>query len=123
MKRTRDVLYYDGACGMCRRTARCLHALDWLHRLKVMDMTGVDDAALPVARERALEGIPMWTRDGRAVVGFPAVRQALLQTPLGVLPACVMYVPGVSHVCAGVYRHIAAHRRRNQACALPGEQR
>ena len=117
------MLFYDGDCGMCRRTAAVLRALDWLHRLEFQDMTAVDDAVLPVPRERATQGIPMRTRNGRAFVGFPAVRRALIQTPLGALPACAMYLPGLSHLGAAVYRQIATRRRRDHACAVPQDQR
>lgn len=112
----RDTLYYDGACGMCRRSTRFLRAIDWLGRLAFQDMTGVPDAELPVDRDEAMRGIPMLTRTGRALVGYPAMRRALLQTPLGVLPALVMYLPGVSHVGRRVYRRVAENRARALVC-------
>ena len=115
----RDTLYYDGACGMCRRSARILRALDWLGRLAIVDWARVPDAALPVPRERALEGIPMRTARGAVLVGFRAVRRALRQTPLGVLPALLMFLPGISHAGERVYRSIARRRARSLACAAP----
>lgn len=120
---TTDVLYYDGACGMCRCTAHLLRAIDWLGRLSFQDMVAVEDHDLPVPRARAMEGIPMRTRQGRALVGFPALRRALRQTPFGFLPACIMYVPGAAQLGAIMYRSVATHRRRGQACALAGDQR
>ncbi len=108
----RDTLYYDGACGLCLRSVRILRWLDWLHRLGFQDMTGAPEEELPVAPERALEGLPMRTRHGRILVGFPAMRRALLQTPLGALPALLLFLPGVSHLGARVYAFVAANRRR-----------
>jgi len=123
----RDTLYYDGACGLCQRSVRILRRLDWLDRLRFQDMTQISDADLPVPRERALEGIPMRTRDGRALVGFPAMRRALLQTPLGALPALLLYIPGVSHIGAIVYARIARSRSREaltcDVCDIDGAER
>lgn len=115
----RDTLYYDGACGMCRRSVRILRSLDWFGRLAFVDSTTVHEAGLPVARERALEGIPMRTAGGAVLVGFSAVRRALRQTPLGLLPALVMYLPGVSHAGERVYRAVARRRARSLTCAAP----
>ena len=115
---TKDILYYDGACGMCQRTARHLRRLDWLSRLEFRDMLQVPVEELPVPMDRAMLGIPMRTRTGKALVGFPAVRRALLQTPLGCVPSLLLYVPGVSHIATGVYDWIARHRPRSGACAV-----
>ena len=115
--RPRDTLYYDGACGMCRRSSRVLGRLDWLGRLRFEDMTAVAPDSLPVSYADAMRGIPMRTRDGRTLVGYPALRRALLQTPLGCPPAILMYLPGLSHAGRAVYARIAARRSR-AACSI-----
>ncbi len=114
---TRDTCYYDGRCGLCQRSRRALTSLDWLGRLHFEDMTQVPPSQLPVPMETAMLGMPMRTRDGRALVGLPAVRRALLQTPLGCLPAFILYIPGISHLSRMVYRYIATHRPRT-SCAV-----
>lgn len=115
----RDILYYDGSCPICRGSTRLLRALDWLGRLDFRDQNVMPDAALPVSRETAERGVPMRTRDGRALVGFPAMRRALLQTPLGSLPALGMYAPGGRQLGRWVYGRVASERHRDgcQACA------
>ena len=113
----RDCLYYDGACGMCRRSCRALRRLDWLGRLRGVDMLSVPEDELPVPIEVALHGLPMRTRSGAVLVGFPALRRALVQTPLGCLPALLLYLPIVSHAGRWAYRVIAMHRGR-EACRL-----
>lgn len=110
--------FYDGQCGMCRRTTRLLRAVDWFGRLNFVDMTSIPAADLPVDPEAAMKGMPMRTRDGRTLVGFPAVRRALAQTPLAPL-AWLLYLPVISAAGAAAYRHIAAGRRRDCATA-PG---
>lgn len=111
-----DTLYYDGNCGMCRRTTAWLRRLDWLGRLRFADMTRVSAEELPVSLDDAMQGIPMRTSGGKVLLGYPAMRRALLQTVLGFVPALVMYVPGVSHIGRRVYRHVAENRARNLVC-------
>lgn len=116
---SRDTLYYDGQCGLCRQSVRFFRALDWLGRIEYRDSTRIPAAELPAPLNAALKGIPMRTRDGRVLVGFPAARRALLQTPLGFLSALLLYVPGLSWIGARVYRFVAARRRRGGfSCAL-----
>ncbi len=117
-----DTLYYDGQCGLCQRSTKIIRALDWLGRLRFEDMTRVPESELPVPMDAALKGIPMRTRDGRALVGFPALRRALLQTPLGCLPSLALYLPGLSHLGRAWYDRIAAGRSR-AVCAAGGPDR
>lgn len=112
----RDTLYYDGECGVCTNAARRLRALDWLRRLEFVDMLRVPPDELPVPIETAMRGMPMRTRGGRVLVGFPTIRRALIQTPLGALVAWALYVPGVDALGGRVYNRIAANRARNAAC-------
>lgn len=108
---------------MCRGTVRWLRRLDWLRRLEFRDMTAVPPSELPYPIEQAMLGMPMRTRDGRALIGFRAVRRALLQTPLAALPALILYLPGVSAIGARVYRRVATHRGRDGACPVPAGER
>jgi len=103
---------------MCRRSVRIIRALDWLRRLNFQDSTSLDPDDLPVSQSAALEGIPMRTRGGALLVGFPALRRALTQTPMGALPALFLYLPGVSHLGRRVYHAIAANRTRDGACKV-----
>ena len=75
-------------------------------------------ADLPVAMEVAMTGMPMRTRSGRVLIGFPAVRRALSQTVAGPL-GWVMYVPGVSQIAGAVYGVVARNRRRQCEVRLP----
>ena len=116
MRAVRDTLYFDGACGLCVRSTRLLRALDWCGRLDMCDMCAVERAQLPVSMEQAMTGLPMRTHGGDVLIGFPALRRALLQTPIGVVPACLLYLPGVAQAGDGVYRFIARRRQRDTAC-------
>jgi len=110
-----NTCYFDGHCGMCRRSARILARLDLFGRLRLVDQSQLDPRRLPVDPDAAIRGMPMLTSDGRALVGFPAVRRALMQTPLALF-AWPLYLFGVDHLSGWVYNQIAARRAR--ACVL-----
>ena len=115
--RRRAQCYYDGLCGLCTGWARFFGRLDWLGRLEMVDLTRASDEALPVSRETAMRGMPVRTRGGRVLVGFAAVRYALRQTPIGVVPGWVLMVPGISWLGRVGYDWFAA-RRRSISCRL-----
>jgi predicted DCC family thiol-disulfide oxidoreductase YuxK len=116
----RDTCYFDGYCGMCRRSTRLLQRLDWLGRLAFVDMLSVPQDQLPVRIEQAMQGMPMRTAAGALLVGFPAVRRAAIQTPLGAIPAAFLYIPGLSHLGARIYQAIADRRSRSATCGVRG---
>ena len=101
---------------MCRTSCRWLARLDWLDRLAFADMAVSRD--LPVDLATAMRGIPMRTAEGKVLVGFEAVRRALVQTPAGVAPALLLYVPGIATIGRVVYGRSAASRRRSAACRI-----
>ncbi|MCW5776520.1 MAG: DUF393 domain-containing protein [Phycisphaeraceae bacterium] len=115
----RDTCYYDGRCGLCRRTSRWLRRLDWFHRLEFVDMTSLDPAMLPVPPDAAFRGMPMRISGGRVLIGFPAVRRAMTRTPLGFLPGAALYLPGVSWIGERAYALVAARRHRDAANPSP----
>ena len=123
MDPVRDTLFYDGQCGMCRRSVRILRRLDWFGRLAYRDSTRTPEHELPVSRDASLVGIPMRTKEGGVLIGFPALRRALRRTPLGFLPALALYVPLVSHAGRAVYGYVAARRAREGVCELPSPPR
>lgn len=94
-----------------------LRALDWLGRLEIRDFTQTPDDEMPAPRNVAMQGAPMRTSSGDVLIGYPALRRALRQTPLGIVPSLVMYLPGVSHVGARIYGAVASRRARSLGCA------
>lgn len=113
-----ETCYYDGACGLCRRSARWLVRMDVFGRLRMVDQTMIADNRLPIGRDAALVGMPVVAEDGSVLVGFTGVRVAMMQTPLA-LVGWVLYLPVVSWVGERVYRWVA--RRRVRACVVGGE--
>lgn len=114
-----DVLI-DGACPLCRRTARLLHRLDWLHRLNVVD---ADNDALRAAvapglrREEALAAMHVrHRRSGRLASGYDGCVELARALPALWVALPFMVIPGVSVVGRRMYRRIAGSRSREGRC-------
>jgi predicted DCC family thiol-disulfide oxidoreductase YuxK len=119
-ERPKSTVLYDGACGLCRRSAAVLWTTDALHRLEFADAR---DEALLRARfsgvdpRAALEDMHLVTSQGRVYVGFDAYRRMASLIPLGwpVLP--LLYLPGVPWLGRKVYRRVADSRIPILHCA------
>ena len=115
----RLVVLIDGGCPMCRRTARALHAIDWLDRLAFADGTdaptrhrwapGLDEAA--VLREMFVVQ-PSGARDA----GYEGYLQIAKVVPLLWPFRLIGPLPGIRQAGAAAYRWIAARRQRHGRC-------
>ena len=113
----RLVVLIDGECPMCRRLARRLAAVDWLHRLSFANAA---DAAV---RERFAPGLDEATAltamhvvapDGSRRAGFDGFLRIARVVPLLWLPGLIGTVPGIRHLGRIVYGVVAANRTRGR---------
>ena len=118
----RDAVFFDGACGLCRRSSRILRWLNWRQRLRIVDMSTVSPEQLPVDTAVAMQGMPLQTHDGRILIGFPAMRRALTRTPLGAPVGWCLWIPGISFLGRKVYAWVAQNRRRDACAVSPNTQ-
>ena len=116
----RLVVLIDGGCPMCRRTARVLHAFDWLNRLVFVDGT---DAA---ARERYAPGLheaallhEMYVVDeaGARRAGYEGYLWIAVVVPVLWPFAVAGRLPGIRQAGHAAYRFIAARRARRGGCS------
>jgi len=110
-------VFYDGRCGWCRAGAQRLKRLDWLGSIDAIDYTTLAPGQRPVPEEAFNSGMPLRARDGRILIGFDAVRHALLRTPVGWTVGWLLYVPGLSHFGRRCYNVFARRRPRDAASA------
>src|SRR6476619_5905105 len=117
----RLVVLIDGDCPMCRRLARRLSRLDWLHRLSF------EDAANAVVRERvapgldeasALSAMHVIAPDGSRRSGFDGFLRMAGVVPLLWLPGAIGALPGIRSLGRAIYRLVAASRTRGR-CTGP----
>lgn len=115
---------YDGRCVICSQTKRVVSALDWLGRVRwldVHDWAAVEQSAPSLDRETALGQVHVLLPDGRLVGGFEGMRAMLRQLPLGLPLWLIASLPGVrSWLGPLVYRFVARHRYRlNRLVGVP----
>jgi predicted DCC family thiol-disulfide oxidoreductase YuxK len=128
----RLVVLIDGGCPLCRRTARVLHAFDWLHRLAFADATD------ETARERWAPGLneaallhDMHVVDGTGAhhAGYDGYLRIAVVVPVLWPFAVAGRLPGIRQAGRAAYQFIAARRERHGRCtddvcaALPGMSR
>jgi len=109
---------FDGGCPMCRRTARRLHRLDWLHRLTFADGTDADRrerVAPGLTEEQIMREMYVIEPTGR-YGGFDALLRIARVVPLLWPFLIVASLPGIRQTGHAVYRHIAANRIRRGRC-------
>jgi predicted DCC family thiol-disulfide oxidoreductase YuxK len=120
MRRAPDAVFFDGACGLCRRSAAVLGAADALGRLEFVDAR---DAGALAGRfpqldpEALLKEMHIVTSSGGVAAGFYAFRRLAAVLPLGWIALPFLYVPGVPAAGRAVYRRIADSRLPVLHCA------
>lgn len=117
---------FDGACGFCLRSIRIGKRLDWRHRIewRARLEPGMNERFPQLSQEETQRRMVSIRADGRTYGGFYAVRDILLRLPLTMLPALLLYLPGMSVIGVPLYRWIAANRHRfggarEEACSIP----
>ena len=118
-------IFYDGSCGLCRKTMAVVRRLDILHRVKIYDALAEwpqIHARFPFLNQQAcLEDMYGVTSKGKVVSGFKAYCELAWVLPLGWLIVLFLYVPFVPAIGERIYRKIASGRHRG-GCPLPPRQ-
>src|SRR6266545_3818717 len=92
------VVLIDGECPMCRKTARRLARVDWLHRLSF------EDATVAAVRERFAPGLDepeahtamhVVAPDGSRRSGFDGFLRIAAVVPLFWIPGAIGALPGI----------------------------
>jgi len=105
---------FDGECGFCLRAIRIGRRLDWWRRMewRARLEPGVRERFPQLSHEETQRRMVSIRPDGRTYGGFFAVRDIMLHLPLMLLPALLLYLPGMSCIGVPCYRWIASHRYR-----------
>lgn len=117
---TRPTVVFDGGCSFCRRQEHRVRRLDWLGRF---DTRTYDEALVDwpeVGRGTLGDGLRVRFPDSTATVGIDAVRSIAVRLPLTMLPALLLWLPGIYQLGRVGYGIMAKRRRRDavdDACA------
>lgn len=116
-------VFFDGGCGLCRRTVAVIRRLDLLGRLEYCDVltgwTEIEARFPQLSQAQCLADMHLVTRRGKITVGFDVYREIAWGLPVGWLLLPVLYLPGVRPIGRRVYAAVAANRV-GMACTIPG---
>lgn len=114
----RIALVYDESCSLCRKSLTLLKRFDVIRRIELIDF---NDAGTLSARFPAALGLDfdkaMYAVDERGLFhrGFYAFRIAMLSCPLLIVPAALLFIPGIPFAGSRVYGFVA-ERRHSLGC-------
>jgi predicted DCC family thiol-disulfide oxidoreductase YuxK len=109
------IVLYDGSCRLCRRSVSMLRALDWLHRLLLIDFRSTTlriQYAPDITEESLHRALHIRLPDGRTFAGFDAFRELSKHLPMLWVTVPFLYFPFVAPIGRGVYGFIARRRER-----------
>ncbi|HEX4439666.1 MAG TPA: DUF393 domain-containing protein [Thermoanaerobaculia bacterium] len=114
--------FYDGSCGLCRKTVAVLRRLDVRHRVvfhdALNDWASILSAFPGLSQPACLETMHVVTASGRVETGFDAYRAIAWSIPLLLPVAPLLYLPGVPAVGRRLYAAVA-RRRLRAGCPAP----
>ena len=111
------VVLIDGECPMCRKVARRLARVDWLHRLSFEDASvgGVRERFAPGLDEQtALAAMHVVAPDGSRRAGFDGFLRIARVVPLLWIPGAIGSLPLIRSLGRFIYRIVAANRTRGR---------
>lgn len=118
---------FDGHCPLCRKSVALLRLLDWLERLRTLDLHQDQDEiarfAPQLTHERMMQAMQLITPHGRVYAGFYALRRMARALPALWLVLPLMYLPGMSQLGPVLYRWVARRRYGLQPCDERGSCR
>ena len=110
-------MFYDGYCLLCSKARRLVAKLDWLNRIKAVNLYDADalkNVHFDVPEtQKLVADIHLIRTDGKTYFGFKAVRKIGTLLPLTALFAYFLYLPGLSHIADKIYSYLAKNRTRN----------
>jgi predicted DCC family thiol-disulfide oxidoreductase YuxK len=118
----RQAVFYDGGCGLCRKTVTVLYHLDVLRRCDIHDIANDWPAIASrfgqLEREACLIDMHVVTQRGQVYRGYDAYRSLAWALPAMWIVLPILYLPPVRWIGWKVYRHVATHRY-DAGCELP----
>lgn len=107
------ILFFDGACGMCTRSANFALRLDRTGKLEIEPLQSPRTAErLGIPNSALLESVRWLDASGAVYSGAEAVNAAV-STAIGTKVPLLLYrIPGVRRLQDVVYRWVADHRYR-----------
>jgi predicted DCC family thiol-disulfide oxidoreductase YuxK len=108
-----DVLFFDGACGMCTRSVELLKRFDRTGKLQAEPLQSPGTAQrLGISPSELLDTV-RWLDSSGAVYSGAEAANAALSAAIGTrIPLVIYRIPGVRLIEEAIYRWVAANRYR-----------
>lgn len=108
-----NVLFFDGACGMCTRSVELLDRLDRTGKLQSEPLQSPGTAQrLGISSSELLDSVRWLDSSGDVYSGAEAANAALSAAIGSRIPLRLYRLPGVGYIEEAVYRWVAANRYR-----------
>ena len=119
----KNLVFFDGYCGLCLRSVFTLQLLDWLKRLQYVDFRDSAEHqkyAPDLKMEDLDRAMHVRLASGKTLHGFDAFRALSWHLPPLWPLAPFLYLPGISFLGRRIYAQIAARRNKcaHEHCAL-----
>lgn len=110
----RDVVIYDGTCGLCRREVQRIRRWDRNGRFDLLDLHAPDllNRFPQLSGQDLNAGMRLMMADGRAFVGADAIAEILRQLPGKSWLAWLYRIPIIGRPARVLYAWVARHRKR-----------
>ena len=126
MKTNPFVVFYDGSCGLCRKTVAVVRRLDFFQRVRVYDVLAdwpeIQSKFPSLNQQACFQSMHLMTPQGNVAVGFKAYRELMWALPPGWLIVLFLYLPFVPWIGERIYNKIASGRHQGGCPLPPSEQ-
>ncbi len=112
-------VYMDGMCPVCQRSRRSLERLDWLKRLRFIDVHDREQCELDlpeVTYAQMLTRMFVKHPNGKYLSGFRAVRSLMPKLPLLWIFMPMVWLPCASWLGGKFYDFVARNRFKYAKC-------
>ncbi|HEY9304120.1 MAG TPA: DUF393 domain-containing protein [Mycobacterium sp.] len=108
-----DILFFDGACGMCTRSVELLNRLDRTGRLQTEPLQSPGTTQrLGISPSELLDSV-RWLDSSGAVYSGAKAANAALSAAIGTrIPLGIYRIPGIGFIEEAIYRWVATNRYR-----------
>ncbi len=108
-----NILFFDGACGMCTRSVELLDRLDHTGKLQTEPLQSPGTSQrLGISPSELLESV-RWLDSSGAVYSGAEAANAAVSAAIGTrIPLIIYRIPGVGFIEEAIYRWVAANRYR-----------
>ncbi|MFK3939186.1 thiol-disulfide oxidoreductase DCC family protein [Alkalihalobacillus sp. NPDC078783] len=107
----KHLIFYDDTCPLCQSIKSIIMKLDWFHRLEWLPVQKIHQTNYRFLRNRNLyDEIHMITSTNEIKAGFYTVRKILMNVPLAIPFAWILFLPLADKLGVPLYQFVSENR-------------